>query len=328
MRRYLAVMMDPIAHITPYKDTTLALLLAAQAQDWVIYYLEPGDLYIQDGKLWSRVRTLQVFDDNAHWFALGKSVLMPLHQLDVFLMRVDPPFDQEYLYATHLLELLVHETRGHTLVVNHPRALRDVNEKLFTLWFPHCCPKTLVARDRQRLRAFVEEERDCIIKPLDAMGGQSIFRLRHDDPNLNTILEVMTDMDRRTVLIQRYLPAIVDGDKRILMLDGEPVTHALARLPAAGETRANLAAGGRGEARPLTDRDRWLCAQIGPSLREKGLLFVGLDVIGDFVTEINVTSPTCARELKAQVGLDVAAQFIALLETKLVARDAAMETTP
>ncbi len=312
--------MDPIAHITPYKDTTLALLLAAQAENWSLHYLERSDLCWQQEALWSRVRPLQVRDDPQNWFTLGEAQYLPLQTLDVFLIRSDPPFDQEYLYATQLLELLEHQSQGQTLVVNRPRSLRDVNEKLFTLWFSHCCPPTLVARDRTRLREFVAQERDCIIKPLDAMGGQSIFRLRHDDPNLNTILELMTQMDHRTVMIQRYLPEIVNGDKRILMIDGEPVSHALARLPAVGETRANLAAGGRGEARQLTDRDRWLCSQIGPTLREKGLLFVGLDVIGDFVTEINVTSPTCARELKAQVGLDVAAQFISTLEMRLQQR--------
>jgi glutathione synthase len=232
-------------------------------------------------------------------------------------MRKDPPLDLEYLYSTYLLEQA--ETRG-TLVVNRCASLRDANEKLFTAWFPHCCAPTLVSRDAGRFRAFLAEQGDIILKPLDAMGGASVFRVRQDDPNTAVILETLTDHGRRMAMAQRFIPEISAGDKRILLVDGEPVPYALARIPAPGETRGNLAAGGRGEGVPLSERDYWICAQVAPVLREKGLLFVGLDVIGDYLTEINVTSPTCIRELDRQYGLDIAGQLMDAIAARLPAR--------
>ncbi|HNK33765.1 MAG TPA: glutathione synthase, partial [Plasticicumulans sp.] len=236
---------------------------------------------------------------------------LPLAELDVLLMRKDPPFDLEYIYTTYLLERA--EAEG-VRVVNRPQSLRDANEKLFTAWFPQCCPPTLATRDMARLRGFVAEHGDAILKPLDGMGGAGIFRVRAGDANLNVIVETLTERGRRTALAQRFIPEISAGDKRILMIDGEPVPYALARIPAEGETRGNLAAGGRGVGQPLSERDRWICAQVGPELRRRGLVFVGLDVIGDWLTEINVTSPTCARELDAQFGLDIGADLMRALE--------------
>ncbi|MCL5669413.1 MAG: glutathione synthase, partial [Gammaproteobacteria bacterium] len=261
-----------------------------------------------------RMRALRVEDNARHWFDSGAETSQPLAALDVILMRKDPPFDMEYVYTTYLLERA--EAEG-VLVVNKPRALRDCNEKLFTAWFPQCTPPTLVTRDAQQLRGFLQEHGDIILKPLGAMGGSSVFRVRRDDPNINVIIETMTGEARRFVMAQRYIPEISEGDKRILLINGEPVPYALARIAAPGETRANLAAGGKGVGVPLSARDRWICQQAGPALREKGLLFAGLDVIGDYLTEINVTSPTCARELDALYGLNIAAQFLDVVEKKV-----------
>ena len=310
----IGVVMDPIATIKPAKDTTLALLLEAQRRGWTLVYMELGDLYLESGAAWARQRPLAVKDDPQHWFALEDGSEAPLSELDVILMRKDPPFDMEYIYATYILERA--QFAG-TLVVNRPESLRDVSEKAYTAWFPECCPPTLIARDMARLRRFVHEHGEAVIKPLDGMGGASIFRTRKDDPNLSVILETLTAHGRRFALAQRYLAAISDGDKRILLVDGQPVPYALARIPAAGEARGNLAAGGRGEGRPLTDRDYWICDQVGPTLRKKGLLFVGLDVIGDSLTEINVTSPTCVRELDRQFGLNIAGLLMDAIERQL-----------
>ncbi|MDS4019880.1 MAG: glutathione synthase [Candidatus Competibacter sp.] len=307
----LGVVMDPIATITIKKDTTFAMLLAAQARGWELHYFEQADLYARGGEAFGRSRLVSVRDDKSDWFAFHGERELPLAELDAILMRKDPPFDMEYIYTTYLLELA--ETAG-VLVVNRPRSLRDANEKFFALRFPQCCPPTLVSREAARLKAFLDEHDDIVVKPLDGMGGASVFRLRRDDPNLNVILETVTDHGRRSSMAQRYLPEVVAGDKRILLIDGEPVPYALARIPQAGETRANLAAGGRGEGVPLNGRDRWICAQVAPKLREMGLLFVGLDVIGDYLTEINVTSPTCARELDARFGLDIGGDLMAAIE--------------
>lgn len=310
----LGVVMDPIATITIKKDTTFAMLLAAQARGWELHYFEQADLYARADTAFGRARLLSVRDDKNGWFAFHGERELPLAQLDVILMRKDPPFDMEYIYTTYLLELA--ETAG-VLVINKPRSLRDANEKFFALNFPQCCPPTLVDREPTRLKAFLSEHADIVVKPLDGMGGASVFRLRQDDPNINVILETLTAHGQRLTMAQRYLPEITAGDKRILLIDGEPVPYALARIPQTGETRANLAAGGRGEGRPLSDRDRWICAQVAPRLREMGLLFVGLDVIGDFLTEINVTSPTCARELDAQFGLDIGGDLMVAIERRL-----------
>jgi glutathione synthase len=313
MSRMLGVVMDPIGAIKPYKDTTLALMLAAQARGWTLLYFELADLWLRDGAAYGRARPVKVSDDKARWFEHGAPQVLPLSDCDAILMRKDPPFDFEYVAATYILERA--EDAG-ALVVNRPRALRDANEKAFISWFPQCTPPTLIARDLAELRAFHREHGEIVVKPLQGMGGSAVFVLRRDDPNATVAFEVLTDRGARFCMAQRYLPQIAQGDKRILMIDGEPVPHCLARIPAQGETRGNLAAGGRGETRPLTERDRWIAGQVGPKLKEMGLLFVGLDVIGEHLTEINVTSPTCAREISRDSGIDIAGQVIAAIEGK------------
>lgn len=317
MSTRLGIVMDPIAAITFKKDSSLAMLLAAQARGWTLFYMEQQDLYQRGNQARARVRPLRVFNDPAHWYELEAEQDIALHELDVILMRKDPPFNSEYVYATYLLELA--EKAG-SLVVNSPRSLRDCNEKFFATQFPQCTPPTLVSRRADILREFAREHRDVILKPLDEMGGASIFRHREGDPNLSVILEVLTEHGGRQIMAQRYIPEIKDGDKRILMIDGEPVPYCLARIPAQGETRGNLAAGGRGEPRPLTERDREIAALVGPELRKRGLLFVGLDVIGDWLTEVNVTSPTCIRELDAQFGLNICADLFDVIEARAGAR--------
>jgi glutathione synthase len=307
----LGVVMGPIGSIKPSKDSTLAMLLEGQARGWDIQYMEPADLFLQGPAAHARSRELRVRDDPANWYEFGAQTVQALAELDVILMRQDPPFDMEYVYNTYLLEQA--EAHG-TLVVNRPRALRDANEKFSILWFPQCIPPTLISRDMDRVREFLTAQGDIIVKPLDVMGGASVFRLRADDPNIGVVLETMTADGSRFTMAQRYLPEIADGDKRILLIDGEPVPYALARMPAPGETRANLAAGGTGVGVPLSERDRWICRQLGPSLRERGLLFVGLDVIGDYLTEINVTSPTCIRELDKLYGLNISALLFEAIE--------------
>jgi glutathione synthase len=303
----LGVVMDPIGGIQPAKDSTLAMLLAAQRRGWPCWYLELGDLFLEGGQVHGRMRPVQVRDDLHAWHELGAPVEQPLTALDMLLMRKDPPFDLEYLYATHLLSLA--QAQG-LRVVNDPRALRDCNEKLFTAWFPHCCPPTLVSRDLSRLLAFIAAQGVAVVKPLDGMGGGGVFKLAADDVNRRVALETLSQNGRRSLMAQRYLPEIARGDKRILVVHGQAVPYALARIPAADDFRGNLAAGARGEGRPLSERDRWLVAQVAPELLARGLLFVGLDVIGDYITEINVTSPTCIRELDRQYGLDIAGQFL------------------
>lgn len=303
----LGVVMDPLTSIQVKKDSTYAMLWEAQSRGWQVHYLEQGDLFLRDGEAHGRMRHLRLHADPLRWFSLDDETTRPLGDLDVILMRKDPPFNMEYVYTTYLLERA--ESQG-TLVVNKPGSLRDVNEKLFTAWFPQCTPATLVTRQAAQLRAFLAEHGDIILKPLDGMGGASIFRLRPQDANVNVVIETMTALQTRFVMAQRYIPEISQGDKRILLVDGEPVPYALARIPAPGETRGNLAAGGRGEGRPLSERDRWICQQVGPALRARGILFAGLDVIGDYLTEINVTSPTCIRELDKLYDLNISAQLL------------------
>ncbi len=303
----LGVVMDPIGSINVKKDSTFAMLLEAQARHWEIHYMEQADLFVRDGQAMARMRTVDVHSDRTPWFQFNSDAIDPLHTLDAILMRKDPPFNLEYIYTTYILELA--EARG-ALVVNKPQSLRDANEKLFTAWFPQCAPPTLVTHNASHIRAFLQEHGDIIIKPLDQMGGTSIFRVRHDDPNTNVIIETLTERGATLTMAQRYIPDILDGDKRILLVDGEPVPYALARIPQPGETRGNLAAGGHGVGRPLSERDRWICAQVGPVLRAKGVLFAGLDVIGDYLTEINITSPTCIRELDKLYGLNISAQLL------------------
>jgi len=307
MSLQLGIVMDPIGGINIKKDTSFAMLLEAKARNYTLWYMEMKDLYLRDGRAYARMRKLDVVRDPAGWFSFEDERDVPLDSLDIVLMRKDPPFDQEYIYATYLLESA--ESRGLT-VINKPRSLRDANEKLFTSWFSHCCAPTLVSREASRFRAFLHEQGEIVLKPLDGMGGASIFRVGQNDPNLSVILETMTEHNSRFCMAQRYLPEIVDGDKRILVVNGEAVPYCLARIPQAGESRGNLAAGGRAEGRELTPRDRWIAEQVGPTLRERGLVFVGLDVIGDYLTEINVTSPTCVQELDKQFGLNIAGTLL------------------
>ncbi len=306
--------MDPIESINIKKDSSFAMMLEAQRRGWSIHYMQPSDLSMRDGQVRARQKQLTLKDDKQGWFEVIDEAEGPLAELDAILMRKDPPVDNTYYYLTHLLECA--EQDG-VLVVNKPQSLRDANEKLFTAWFPQCTPPTLVTRVARDILAFIAEQGDVILKPLDAMGGASIFRIRQNDPNTNVIIETITHYEQQFVMAQRFIPEISAGDKRILLVDGEPVPYALARIPAAGETRGNLAAGGRGVGVPLGDRDYWICQQVAPTLREKGLLFVGLDVIGDYLTEINVTSPTCIRELDAQYGLNISGQLLDAIESRL-----------
>ena len=310
----IGVLMDPIATINTKKDTTLGLLRAASAAGHQLTYLEQADLTVRNGETMASLRSLTVYDDDTAWYAMGERYDASLSTLDVVLMRKDPPFDMEFFYTTQLLEDA--ERRG-TLIVNRCASLRDCNEKLFATQFPECCPPLLVSRDPTALKAFHAEHGDVIFKPLDGMGGQSIFRVKENDPNLNVILETLTDNGGVTIMAQQYLPAIKDGDKRVLMINGEAVPFCLARLPMAGENRGNLAAGGSGIVQPLSDHDRWIAEQVGPTLREKGLLFVGLDIIGDYLTEINVTSPTCMREIDRAKNTQIAEQLIACIEREV-----------
>ena len=310
----LGVIMDPIGSIKIGKDSTFAMLLEAQSRGWELHYLEQGDLFLHGDQCHGRSRRLRVFDDAAGWFAFDGEQTGPLDRLDAVLMRKDPPFDMEYVYTTYLLEQA--ELAG-CLVVNRPGSLRDANEKLFTARFPQCCPPTLVTRRPGDIRAFLAEHRDIILKPLGGMGGASVFRIASGDPNIGVIIETLTGHGSQFTMAQRFLPEISAGDKRILMVDGQPVAYALARIPAPGETRGNLAAGGSGRGVPLSERDRWIAAQVGPELQTRGILFAGLDVIGDYLTEINVTSPTCIRELDREFGLNIAAELLDCIEQRL-----------
>ena len=308
--------MDPIENINIKKDSSFAMMLAAQKKNWSLHYIQPDKLSLQDAKVYCSSCQVSVKDNPEHWFELEESRQHPINELDVVLMRKDPPFDMNYIYSTYLLELA--EQQG-VLVVNRPSSIRDCNEKLYTAMFPQCCVPNLVSCDMSQLKQFVVEHQDVILKPLDGMGGASIFRVRDNDPNLNVIIETLTESGKKMTMAQRFIPEIKDGDKRILLIDGEPVDYALARIPSKGETRGNLAAGGTAKGQPLTERDRWICAQLGPSLKEKGLMFVGIDVIGDYLTEINVTSPTCIRELDAAFNLDIATDLMNAIEKKLSA---------
>lgn len=312
--RQLGVVMDPIGGIQPKKDSTLAMLLAAQRRGWRIVYFEQQDLFVRDGIARGAGRHLQVADDSAQWFQFGAGWRGELHSLDVLLMRKDPPFDMEYIYTTYLLQLA--EQRG-LLVINQPSSLRDINEKAYTAWFPQCTPPSLITRSRSELLKFLGEHKKIVLKPLDGMGGRSIFVVNEDDINSNVILETLTDYGSRFIIGQRYIPEISHGDKRILLVDGVPVEYALARIPAPGESRGNLVMGATGEGRELSERDRWICEQVAPILVEKGVIFAGLDVIGDYLTEINVTSPTGIRELDRQYGIDIAERLMAAIDRRL-----------
>ena len=310
----LGVLMDPIGSINFKKDSTLAMLLAASERGYELYYMEQADLLVMDNRAHARLAPLIVRADANNWFELGEAQVRPLTELDVILMRKDPPFDMDYIYSTYLLELA--EKEG-VLVVNRAQSLRDANEKLYTLQFPQCTPPTLISCNKQQLKDFAAQQGDLILKPLDGMGGASIFRVKSDDANINVIIETLTHYGKRLIMAQRFIPEISAGDKRILLIDGEPVPYALARIPSKGETRANLATGGEGVGVELSKRDIWICEQVAPVLRDKGLLFVGIDVIGDYLTEINVTSPTCIRELDRFYDLNISAQLLDRLEVHL-----------
>jgi glutathione synthase len=300
----LAFVVDPLEHLKAYKDSSIAMMREAVRRGHEVHALEAASMYVRDGAVRARVRRLQVSEDNANWYRVaGEEAGARLGAFDRVLMRKDPPFDQEYYYATLLLERA--EAEG-THVVNSPRALRDWNEKLAILRFPALAPPTLVASDMAVIHAFIDSQGDAIVKKLDGMGGTMIFRVGAADPNRNVIVETLTDMGRRTIMAQRYIPEIAQGDKRVLVIDGETFPHCLARIPKAGETRGNLAAGGRGVAQPLSERDRAIGAAVGAELVKAGIVFAGLDVIGDWLTEVNVTSPTCIVEIAEQTGENAA----------------------
>lgn len=313
----LGIVMDPIASINIKKDSSFAMLLQAQQRGYHIHYMEMSDLYLLEGQARARSRLLTVTEDQSGWYQFGTEQDIALSELDVILMRKDPPFDTEYIYATYILE---RAEDGGSLIINKPQSLRDANEKLYTSWFSQFTPKTLVSSDAKRLKAFYQAEQDIILKPLDGMGGASIFRLKPQDANVSVIIETLTAHGQRYAMAQQFIPQITDGDKRILIVNGKPVPYCLARIPASGETRGNLAAGGRGEARPLSDSDWAIANAVGPTLKAKGLIFVGLDVIGDKLTEINVTSPTCIREIEAAFPISITALLFDEIEQLLAAR--------
>ncbi|MBD1580897.1 glutathione synthase [Pseudoalteromonas sp. S16_S37] len=310
----LGIISDPISGFNIKKDTGFAMMMAAQKRGYELYYMEMGDLFLYQGSAKASAAKAKVFDDVNHWYELEQKREIDLSDLDVILMRKDPPFDTEYIYATYILERA--EQAG-SLVVNKPQSLRDANEKLFTAWFSEHTPDTLVTRSQAQIREFLTKHQDIILKPLDGMGGASIFRVKHDDPNIGVICETLTEHGQRFAMAQQYIPEIKQGDKRVLVVDGEVVPYCLARIPQGGETRGNLAAGGRGEARPISDDDLRIAQAVAPTLKEKGLLFVGLDIIGNKLTEINVTAPTCVKEIEAAYDISIMDMFYDAIEAKL-----------
>jgi len=310
----LGIVMDPIQSIKAYKDSSLAMLLAAQRRGWQLFYMEQSDLYQHDGEVSASMCKLEVFDRDQDWFKLSDASDQPLGELDVVLMRKDPPFDMEYIYTTYILDRA--ECAG-ALIVNQPQALRDMNEKAYTAWFADCAPLTLITRSMAEMKEFLQEHGRIVVKPLDGMGGKSIFVVIDGDNNANVIFETLTDNGNRFAMAQVYIAEISEGDKRILLIDGEPVPYALARIPPADDNRGHLVMGAVGEARELTERDRWSCTQVGPVLKERGVIFAGIDVIGDFMTEVNVTSPTGIRELDTAFDLNIAATMFDAIEKRL-----------
>ena len=310
----IGVVMDPIESINFKKDSTLAMLLAAQRRGWSLHYMQMGDLFVRDGVSRAHMRGLRVANDPGRWFELDAPCTRALGELDVILMRKDPPFDMEFVYSTYILERA--EAAG-TLVVNRPQSLRDANEKMYTAWFASCCPPTLVTRSLPLLHEFLAEHADIIVKPLDGMGGMSIFRVKSGEPNTNVIFETLTNSGMRYAMAQRFVPEITEGDKRVLLIEGEPMPYALARVPAADDARGNLAAGASAVPFEIGERERHIARQVGPVARAKGLIFVGLDVIGDYLTEVNVTSPTCIREIEAECDIDIAGRLMDAIETRV-----------
>ncbi len=308
------MVMDSLDHININKDTGFAMMLEAQARLWEIHYIQLDDLFLLNGVAHAQTQIVSAQRNPISWYSIVREQKIPLAELDCIIMRKEPPVDQAYIYATHILEQA--EQAG-VYVVNKPQSLRDANEKLFTAWFPQCCTETLVTCKADLIRDFLNEQQEIILKPLDGMGGASVFHLRRNDPNLSVIIETISAYGTQQVMAQRYLPEIKDGDKRILIVNGEVIPYALARIPAQGETRGNIAAGGTAKGQSLSDRDQWIAQQVGPILKEKGLVFVGIDVIGDYLTEINVTSPTCVQELDAQFSINICAQLLDHIETKI-----------
>ncbi len=308
------VVMDPIGDIKTYKDSTFAMLLEAQRRGHTLYYMEPGDLFAKDGRVYALMQQLEVRDNTNDWFSLTAVGSRPLDELDIVLMRRDPPFDMNYIYTTYMLELA--ESAG-TLVINRPQSLRDCNEKFFITHFPQCCVPMVISSQSDLIREFVSQHGRCVVKPLDGMGGESIFQVSDTDMNLNVILETITRHDSRPVMAQKYIDEISEGDRRILMVNGDPVPFALARYAGEGDFRGNLAKGGSSKGVPLSERERWICSQVGPELKKRGILFAGLDVIGDWLSEVNVTSPTCIRELDEEFGLNIAGQLFDAAEAKI-----------
>lgn len=307
----IGVVMDPISQVKVKKDSSMAMMLEAQSRGYEIHYIEMDDLYLLQGECRANSQIVTVYDNEEHWYDLAEAQDIAVSELDAVLMRKDPPFDTEYIYATYMLERA--ELAG-TLIVNKPQSLRDCNEKLFTAWFPELTAKTLVTRKSEQIRQFHQAEKDVIVKPLDGMGGSSIFRIKENDPNVGVIIETLTNHGSQYAMVQEFMPEIKDGDKRILIVNGEPMPYCLARIPAQGETRGNLAAGGRGEPRPLSATDKYIAETIAPELKKRGLYFVGLDVIGDKVTEINVTSPTCIREIEAEYPINISGKLMDAIE--------------
>lgn len=311
MKLKIGIVMDPIEAINFKKDSSLAMLLEAQSRGWELFYMEQPDLYLAHDIARAKMKPLKVFNNSDSWYQLNDAEDLPLDSLDAILMRKDPPFDMNYIYSTYVLEKA--EEKG-TIIINKAQSLRDANEKLFTNNFAQCMPPTLVSSQEEHIKAFYQQHNDIILKPLDGMGGASVFRIKPDDSNLSVIIETLTNHGTKLTMAQRFIPEIKQGDKRILLINGEPVPYALARIPAKGETRANLAAGGEGVGVELTERDRWICEQVAPLLKAKGLIFVGIDVIGDYLTEVNVTSPTCIRELDKQYNINISALLMDWLE--------------
>jgi len=314
MQLKLGIIMDPIESIKTVKDSSFAMLLAAQKRGWLLYYMQQSDIYTVGATAMAQAQRIEVSDNTENWYSAQPAKNIKLASLNAILMRKDPPFDIEYITSTYILEMA--ELEG-SLIVNRPASLRDANEKMFITHFPQCCTPMMVTSNASLIRQFINEQKDVIVKPLDGMGGESIFRLTPDDPNTSVILETITHHGQKTIMAQRYIPEITAGDKRILLINGEAVPYALARIPAQGETRGNLAAGGSGTGIELTERDHWICQQVGPSLRKRGILFAGIDVIGDYLTEINITSPTCIRELDKQFNLDIAGQLMDCIEQQI-----------
>lgn len=308
------VVMDPIGEIKTYKDSTFAMLLEAQRRGHVLYYMEPGNLFAKDGRVFAQMQQLEVRDNTTDWFSLAPADITPLDELDIVLMRRDPPFDMGYIYTTYMLELV--EKAG-TIVINRPQSLRDANEKFFINNFPQCCVPMIISSSSNLIREFVSEHGRCVVKPLDGMGGESVFQISDVDMNMNVILETITRHDTRPVMAQRYIDEISEGDKRILIVNGEAVPYALARYAGKGDFRGNLAKGGSSKGVPLSERDRWVCSQVAPELIKRGILFAGLDIIGDWLSEVNVTSPTCIRELDGEFGLNIAGQLFDGVEAML-----------